>query len=298
MSANADIDSQALNPEGKPRPLEAAKPTNNNPAGISRKAATKKGPVFGRTSFMATMAVPQKKKGDIRRPHSKATPANSNRAEPDSSLNRLGFTDESPLGLTTHSTSDPVPIHSISSDGVEGSISSSFSEVLLLALKLDENTRVLVLLEYRNCEEKFCFLRVMVRRLVGVAPSSRATTAVAQLLLGRCACAVLRFPLPSEDKMATGAGVETLVDQTISIITNDGRNIVGVLKGFDQATNIILDESHERVYSTKEGVQQLVLGLYIIRGDNISIVGELDEELDASLDLSKLRAHPLMPVIH
>ncbi|KAJ8750228.1 hypothetical protein K2173_014143 [Erythroxylum novogranatense] len=85
---------------------------------------------------------------------------------------------------------------------------------------------------------------------------------------------------------------------TISVITNDGRNIVGVLKGFDQATNIILDESHERVYSTKEGVTQLVLGLYIIRGDNISVVGELDEELDSQLDLSNLRAHPLKPVIH
>ncbi|KAK3025528.1 hypothetical protein RJ639_041520 [Escallonia herrerae] len=104
--------------------------------------------------------------------------------------------------------------------------------------------------------------------------------------------------------------------EIISVITNDGRNIVvssavakswGVLKGFDQATNIILDESHERVYSTKrsvktqaagcskEGVQQLVLGLYIIRGDNISIVGELDDELDASLELSELRGHPLKP---
>ncbi|KAG0463048.1 hypothetical protein HPP92_021524 [Vanilla planifolia] len=97
--------------------------------------------------------------------------------------------------------------------------------------------------------------------------------------------------------MSSGPGLESLVDQTISVITNDGRNIVGILKGFDQATNIILDESHERVYSTKEGVQQLVLGLYIIRGDNISVVGELDEELDANLDLSKLRAHPLKPVI-
>lgn len=29
-----------------------------------------------------------------------------------------------------------------------------------------------------------------------------------------------------------------------------------------------------------------------------SVVGELDEELDSSLDLSKLRAHPLKPVIH
>ncbi|KAM7518042.1 hypothetical protein LguiB_017004 [Lonicera macranthoides] len=71
-----------------------------------------------------------------------------------------------------------------------------------------------------------------------------------------------------------------------------GRNTVGLLKGFDlQATNTILDKSHKRVYSTKEGVQQLVLDLYIIRGDNISIVGELDKELDESLELWKLRAH-------
>ncbi|KAM7486901.1 hypothetical protein LguiA_002910 [Lonicera macranthoides] len=78
------------------------------------------------------------------------------------------------------------------------------------------------------------------------------------------------------------------------------RNIVGVLKGFDlQATNIILYESHKRVYSTKEGVQQLVLDLYIIRGDNISIVGDLNKELDASLELSKLRAHrPIRNHVH
>ncbi|KAF9591055.1 hypothetical protein IFM89_001265 [Coptis chinensis] len=95
-----------------------------------------------------------------------------------------------------------------------------------------------------------------------------------------------------------GPGLESVVDQQISIITNDGRNIVGVLKGFDQATNIILDESHERVFSTKEGVKQLVLGFYIIRGDNISIVGEVDEELDSNLDLSQLREHPLKPIIH
>ncbi|GAY68133.1 hypothetical protein CUMW_261810 [Citrus unshiu] len=52
----------------------------------------------------------------------------------------------------------------------------------------------------------------------------------------------------------------------------------GVLKGFDQATNIILDESHERVYSTKEGVQQLVLGLYIIRGDNMTSYRTLGQD--------------------
>eukprot|EP00270_Netrium_digitus_P002462 TRINITY_DN1278_c0_g1_i1.p2 TRINITY_DN1278_c0_g1~~TRINITY_DN1278_c0_g1_i1.p2 ORF type:complete len:100 (-),score=7.12 TRINITY_DN1278_c0_g1_i1:240-539(-) len=93
-------------------------------------------------------------------------------------------------------------------------------------------------------------------------------------------------------------GLEPYVDATISVITNDGRNIVGVLRGFDQATNLILDESHERVYSTKQGVEQLVLGLYIIRGDNIAVVGELDDELDSNLDLSSVRAHPLKAVWH
>ncbi|KAJ3695722.1 hypothetical protein LUZ60_001099 [Juncus effusus] len=99
-------------------------------------------------------------------------------------------------------------------------------------------------------------------------------------------------------KMATGIGLDSLVNTMISVITNDGRNIVGVLKGYDQATNIILDESHERVYSTKEGVQLLALGLYIIRGDNISVVGEIDEDLEAKLDFSRIRAHPLKPVMH
>ena len=42
----------------------------------------------------------------------------------------------------------------------------------------------------------------------------------------------------------------------ISVITNDGRNIVGLLRGYDQTTNLILDEAHERVYSSTAGVEQ------------------------------------------
>ena len=44
----------------------------------------------------------------------------------------------------------------------------------------------------------------------------------------------------------------------------------GILRGYDQATNLILDECHERVYSTKTGVEQVVLnGLHVVRGDNM-----------------------------
>lgn len=53
------------------------------------------------------------------------------------------------------------------------------------------------------------------------------------------------------------------------LLIGDGRSIVGLLKGFDQLVNIVLEDSHERVYSEAAGVDKIPLGLYIIRGDNV-----------------------------
>lgn len=94
------------------------------------------------------------------------------------------------------------------------------------------------------------------------------------------------------------AMLEGYVDKVVQIVTNDGRNIVGVLKGFDQTTNVILEECHERVFSMAAGVEQIVLGLYIVRGDNIAVVGEIDEDADAELALDEIMAEPLKPVNH
>eukprot|EP00808_Paulinella_micropora_P023203 g79882.t1 len=94
------------------------------------------------------------------------------------------------------------------------------------------------------------------------------------------------------------AEIEKYVDQIINVITNDGRNIVGILRGFDQAINLIVEECHERVYSKEEPIKQVPLGLYIIRGDNVAVVGEVDEDMDSAIDRGKLRAEPLKPVVH
>ena len=40
----------------------------------------------------------------------------------------------------------------------------------------------------------------------------------------------------------------SLVDKEVCIITGDGSNICGVLKGCDRATNVILSNAHERKY--------------------------------------------------
>ncbi|XP_022907126.1 U6 snRNA-associated Sm-like protein LSm8 [Onthophagus taurus] len=92
--------------------------------------------------------------------------------------------------------------------------------------------------------------------------------------------------------------LDNFVNHTVSIITSDGRNFIGTLKGFDQTINIIIDESHERVYSTTTGIEQVMLGLHIIRGDNVAIIGLVEEELDNRLNLSSIKAEPLNPVVH
>jgi U6 snRNA-associated Sm-like protein LSm8 len=87
--------------------------------------------------------------------------------------------------------------------------------------------------------------------------------------------------------------LDAYVNKSVNIVTSDGRIIIGTLRGFDQAINIILDDSHERVFSATDGVEQVLLGLYIIRGDNVALIGEIDEELDKNIDFSRIRADPL-----
>eukprot|EP00775_Hariotina_reticulata_P003045 gene3045-3326_t len=73
---------------------------------------------------------------------------------------------------------------------------------------------------------------------------------------------------------------------------------MGILRGYDQTTNVILEDCCELVFSTQSGVQLAELGLQVIRGDNIAVIGEVDEEVYDTLDLDSLRAAPLKPIMH
>ncbi|KAI5476351.1 U6 snRNA-associated Sm-like protein LSm8 [Pseudohyphozyma bogoriensis] len=94
------------------------------------------------------------------------------------------------------------------------------------------------------------------------------------------------------------SSLQSYVDKKVLVITQDGRTIVGELKGFDQTTNVILSNSLERVFSIDEGVEEVPLGLYIVRGDNITLIGEVDEAVEKTIDLSEVRAHPIQEIVH
>uniref|UniRef100_A0A2K6FFI1 U6 snRNA-associated Sm-like protein LSm8 n=1 Tax=Propithecus coquereli TaxID=379532 RepID=A0A2K6FFI1_PROCO len=79
------------------------------------------------------------------------------------------------------------------------------------------------------------------------------------------------------------SALENYINLTVAVITSDGEMIVGTLKGFDQTINLILDESHERVFSSSQGVEQVVLGFSL----------EKLMETDSALPLGNIRAEPL-----
>ena len=92
--------------------------------------------------------------------------------------------------------------------------------------------------------------------------------------------------------------LEKLENQIILCVTNDGRTIVGKFRGSDQYLNIILSDAHERIYSLTSGVEQEPKGLYMIKGDNLAMFGELDEEKEMQIDLSLIRGTDFKPVNH
>ncbi|RLN97137.1 hypothetical protein BBJ28_00024048 [Nothophytophthora sp. Chile5] len=83
----------------------------------------------------------------------------------------------------------------------------------------------------------------------------------------------------------------------------------GVLKGYDQCVNVILDDSFERVFSLKEPVEAVELGLYIVRGDNmyvmlcgdafrVSVIGGVPDDIREQVIDDQTRAAPLKPLVH
>ena len=46
----------------------------------------------------------------------------------------------------------------------------------------------------------------------------------------------------------------------------------GVLAGYDQKSNVVLSDSKERVYSIDEGIEEVPLGLYLVKGDMMCVL--------------------------
>ena len=67
---------------------------------------------------------------------------------------------------------------------------------------------------------------------------------------------------------------------------------MGTLLSTDQLTNIVLLDTIERIIRTSDDPEpssQIEHGLYLIRGDNVVVCGEVDEKIDGDIDWTKVR---------
>jgi U6 snRNA-associated Sm-like protein LSm8 len=90
--------------------------------------------------------------------------------------------------------------------------------------------------------------------------------------------------------------LENLIDFMVVAITIEGRVFTGILKSFDQSMNMIIKDCFEKIYSKEEGVKFINMGLYMLRGDNIMIVSEVDENLERNIDYREVKAEKLKEV--
>lgn len=82
------------------------------------------------------------------------------------------------------------------------------------------------------------------------------------------------------------------ITEKVLVITVDGRTLLGTLLSTDQLTNLVLTQTVERIIRTPEDPEpssEIEHGLYLIRGDNVVVCGEVDEGIDNDIDWSKVK---------
>lgn len=84
-------------------------------------------------------------------------------------------------------------------------------------------------------------------------------------------------------------------------MTADSRTLIGNLLSCDQQTNLVLGQTVERVIRTPdddEASTVMPLGLYIVRGENVCVVGLVDEALDESIDWAQVKGSAIGGIKH
>jgi len=91
------------------------------------------------------------------------------------------------------------------------------------------------------------------------------------------------------------------VNKKVLVLTSDSRTLVGTLLSCDQMTNLVLSQTIERIIRTPDDAEPssvVAHGLYLIRGDNVAVVGLVDEQLDEDINWTDVKGSIIGGVKH
>jgi len=104
---------------------------------------------------------------------------------------------------------------------------------------------------------------------VGSAPPSQHAAPPPQLpMMG------VGVPQLPPQMFTTAAQLLDLTDKKLVIALRDGRKLIGVLRSWDQFGNLVLQDTVERIFA-REWYADVPRGLFLVRGENVSILGEI-----------------------
>jgi len=79
------------------------------------------------------------------------------------------------------------------------------------------------------------------------------------------------------------------------VILRDGRKLLGVLRSYDQFANLVLEDTIERIYHGSTYADMRV-GVFLIRGENVVLLGEIDLDQEDELPLQPVNYPMLEPL--
>ncbi|KAI0013269.1 Sm-like ribonucleoprotein [Xylariaceae sp. FL0662B] len=110
--------------------------------------------------------------------------------------------------------------------------------------------------------------------------------------LGRAAAAAGGPPQPQQlppQMFTTAAQLLDLTDKKLLVCLRDGRKLVGILRSWDQFANLVIQDTVERTYVTTSEPSSpqpsgfyadKSLGIFLVRGENVLLLGEIDLDKD------------------
>jgi U6 snRNA-associated Sm-like protein LSm8 len=88
------------------------------------------------------------------------------------------------------------------------------------------------------------------------------------------------------------SNLEAMMNKRVQVVTMDGRVIQGTLSGADHLTNIVIEDTHEIIFSLNQ-TSITPLGVYLLRGDSLLMVSEIDTDKEERIDWEGVRCEPL-----
>ncbi|KAB0792531.1 hypothetical protein PPYR_05091 [Photinus pyralis] len=83
------------------------------------------------------------------------------------------------------------------------------------------------------------------------------------------------------------------LDKKLIVVLRDGRTLIGYLRSVDQFANLVLHKTIERIHVGKE-FGDIPRGVFIVRGENVVLLGEIDAQKEANLPLRQVTVDDIL----